>query len=161
MRREIKVYTQYCEFACSPDNRNTPSHTTRILIIDDNRDFANILCSLFRHLDYDAYTACSEKQAVEKMERLVPDLVFCDIGLPNRGAYRIAQKIRSDFSLYHIYLVALTYYTPEKVKTAALDLGYDFCVSKPIQTVILESIFEKVELRKSIYGRQKALVNAG
>lgn len=154
------MYTQYRKFTVSTDNGNTTS-PARILIIDDNRDFANILYSLFRHLEYDAYTACCEKQAAEKIERLVPDLVFCDIGLPNRGAYKIANKIRSDFALCHIFLVALTYYTPERIKATALDLGYDLCVSKPIQTFMLESILEKVEIRKSIYGGQKHLVNAG
>lgn len=121
----------------------------KILIIDDNRDLANILCSLLNHLDYRAFVAFDEKQAMEKIRRIKPDLVFCDVGLPNRGAYKIAYKVRTDFLLSHIFLVGLTYSTQEKFKLIAMELGFDSYMSKPIQSSILGDILNKVEIRKA------------
>lgn len=157
------MYTRYAvnESSIEQNLEEPTNQLTKILIIDDNRDFANILCSLLNHLEYQSFTAYDEKRAIDKIVKIKPDLVFCDLGLPNRGAYRIANKIRSECSLYHIFLVALTYYTREKIKLTTLDLGYDSYVSKPLQTATLQEIFEKVEIRKAIYNRPKSLTYAG
>lgn len=120
----------------------------KILVVDDNRDFANILCSLLKHLDYSAYVAYDKKQAMEKLRRLKPDLVFCDIGLPNRGGYEIADKIKTDDDLQHAYLAGLTYNLRDRSRLAR-ELGFDAYVTKPIQTSALNGILKKVAEKKT------------
>ena len=121
----------------------------KLLVIDDNRDLASDLHTLFNHLDYSIFLAFDEKQAMVKINRIKPDLVFCNIGLPNRGAYKIAYKIRSDYSLCHIFLVGLTYRNHERFKLIAMELGFDAYLSKPVQPTLLDNILRKVEIKKS------------
>lgn len=138
----------------------SPSRTMKILIIDDNRDFANMLGSFLKHLDYKAYTAYDEAQAMEKILTIIPDLIFCDIGLPNKGGYRIAKKIKSECSLKHIYVVALTCFVQEKYERIALEHGFDSYVSKPIQSSQLQDIFSQTEIRKGNRDHCMSLVSA-
>lgn len=145
-------------------HRNQRDHINtdqiKILVIDDNWDMANILYSLFTHLDYTAYVAYDGRQAIEKLGRIKPDLVLCDIGLPNRGAYKIARKIREDFSLRHIYLVGLTYQTQDRFKLIAMELGFDSALARPIESSLLDDILRKVEIRKAENNDQMRLANA-
>ncbi len=129
----------------------------RILIIDDNKDFACSLSSLFKHLGYKSCTAYDKKSGMQRVLEIRPDLIFCDIGLPGRGCYEIADEIRSEQSTRHVILAAVTCYSHEKVKLLVKELGFDFYISKPIQTSILDDLLQKVQIRKTNLNRKTCL----
>lgn len=148
------------ENSSDPDRRLSQVQTEpplKILVIDDNVDFAHTLRSLFNHLGYQSSAVYDEKSGMQKLLEMRPDLVFCDIDLPGRGCYEIAHKIRSDYSMNHIILAALTCYSHERVKMIVKELGFDFYISKPIQTSILDDLLRKVQIRKTNLHRKACL----
>ena len=54
----------------------------RILIVDDNRDSADMLATLLTFSGHDTYTANDGLAAVDAAANLQPDVIFMDIGLP-------------------------------------------------------------------------------
>jgi CheY-like chemotaxis protein len=66
----------------------------RILIVDDNRDAADMLAMFLQLGGHETHTADDGVEAIEATMRLQPDLVLLDIGLPRLNGYEAARTIR-------------------------------------------------------------------
>lgn len=115
----------------------------RVLIIEDNVDAAT---SLREVLELDGHTvaiAHRGRDGIELARSLHPDVVLCDIGLPEMSGHDVARTMRADAELSHLTLIALTgYATPEDV-TRALDAGFDAHLGKPPDLDRLASLLRK------------------
>jgi CheY-like chemotaxis protein len=141
------------------NGRQTQERQISILIIDDNRDFARMFSSLFDHLGYRAAVAASAEQGIAKIREMVPDLVFCDIGLPAKGGLFLAETVRADKVLKSIYLVALSCFEREKDGQRAVEAGYDLYISKPIHTSVLETVLKTVQRQQKAAPHGKVRVS--
>lgn len=103
----------------------------RVLVIEDNVDAAQSLresLELSRHQVEVAYNA---PEGIEKARIFKPDVVLCDIGLPEMSGYQLAKVFRGDQTLCSIYLVALSGYAlPENV-AESMAAGFDEHLAKP------------------------------
>jgi two-component system cell cycle response regulator len=61
-----------------------------------------------------------------------PNLVLCDVQLPGRNGYEIAHEVKSDKSLRHIPLIAVTAYAMVGDREKLLSVGFDGYIAKPI-----------------------------
>jgi len=66
-----------------------------ILIIDDEALFREDLAILLRRAGYDVFTACDAGSGVEESRRLRPDIVLCDLSLPDRSGLEIIGELRT------------------------------------------------------------------
>ena len=66
----------------------------RILIVDDNRDAADMLAMLLQFNGHETHLAYDGVEAVEATTTLRPDVILLDIGLPRMSGYEAARKIR-------------------------------------------------------------------
>jgi CheY-like chemotaxis protein len=66
-----------------------------VLVVDDNRDGAESLAELVRLLGHDAQVVYDGHSAIEEVRRAPPDVVFCDIGLPDVSGYEVARALRA------------------------------------------------------------------
>ena len=66
----------------------------RILIVDDNRDAADMLAMFLQLSGHETHTAYDGVEAIEATTRLQPDLVLLDIGLPRLNGYEAGRRIR-------------------------------------------------------------------
>ena len=107
----------------------------RILIVDDNRDAADILAENFRLLDFDVSTCYDATSALQTFERCDPTIAILDIGLPDINGYTLAKRIRS--LKPGITLVALTGWGQEKDKQLAQEAGFDLHRTKPVDPMQL------------------------
>ena len=73
---------------------------------------------------------------------LLPDVVLCDIGLPDLSGYDVARALRTIDELRATRLIALTGYTQPGDKRRAEEAGFDAHLSKPPP---LEELQEMVE----------------
>jgi len=110
----------------------------RILVVEDNVDAAENLkeaLELNRHTVDLAHTGLA---GIEKARALKPDVVLCDIGLPEMNGYEVAQAIRADPALRSTMLIALSGYgLPEDVDKAKAA-GFDLHFSKPADLALLQ-----------------------
>ncbi len=82
----------------------------RILIIEDDADTADSLREALELNDHEVDVARSGPEGLEKANRLRPDIVLCDIGLPGMDGYEVARALRSDEALKGTFLVAISGY---------------------------------------------------
>ena len=117
----------------------------RILIIEDNKDLATLLCSLLELMGHNAVSANIGTAGLRIAKENKPDVIFCDIGLPDMDGHEVAKQIRSEEHLKDVFLVALTGYAGNNDKELALDAGFNRHISKPIDSTTLKWILDNRE----------------
>ena len=112
----------------------------RVLVVEDNRDSAELIAMMLRMSDHDVQVAYDGLSALELAQGHRPEVVLLDIGLPGRDGYEVAREIRRDPELGGIVLVALTGYGQEEDKRRAREAGFDHHLTKPVKPEELEEI---------------------
>jgi two-component system KDP operon response regulator KdpE len=100
----------------------------RILVVDDEPSILATMAPLLRSHGYDVHSAMSGRAALEAVERLEPDLVVLDLGLPDIDGVEVCRLLRDGRATPIIVLSARG---SEADKVAALDAGADDYVTKP------------------------------
>ena len=112
----------------------------RVLVIEDNADAAESLRSVLELRGNTVAIASNGSEGIEVARTFGPDVVLCDVGLPEMNGYDVARAIRADPTLSTLPLVALTgYATPEDVRRAR-EAGFDRHVAKPLDVEVLERV---------------------
>ncbi len=106
--------------------------TRRILVIDDNKDAANMLASVLALDGHEVKAVYSGLDGLSEARDFHPDLVLCDIGLPELDGYQVATRFRAEAGLSDIYLVALTGYAMPEDRQRAMQAGFDRHEAKPL-----------------------------
>jgi two-component system KDP operon response regulator KdpE len=101
---------------------------SRILVVDDEPNILGTLAPLLRARGYDVHTAMSGRAALEAVDRVKPDLVVLDLGLPDIDGVDVCRAIRENLT---IPIVVLSARGAESDKVRALDIGADDYVTKP------------------------------
>ena len=120
--------------AATAPPRDDPAQTTlrRILVVDDSRDAAASLARLLRLDGHEVHTAHDGLEAVEAAQRVNPDLVLLDIGLPKLNGYDACRQIRSKLNGRKMVVVALTGWGQEGDRQKSRDAGFDAHLVKPV-----------------------------
>jgi CheY-like chemotaxis protein len=112
----------------------------RVLIIEDNRLAAETLCEALEPGKYTIDVAYTGSEGLALARTFPPDVVLCDVSLPDMDGYRIAREFRADQRLRSAFLVALTGHTRAEDETKAHDAGFDRHVAKPLSLKKLEQV---------------------
>ena len=112
----------------------------RVLIVDDQPETAESLAELVRLWGHQASIAGDGPSALEATERLLPDVVVLDIGLPGMDGYEVARRLRAKAGGDQLVLVALTGHGTDEHLREAEAAGFDHHVLKPIDFERLEAL---------------------
>ena len=104
----------------------------RILAIDDNPDNLELMRYLLEAFGYPALTACDGGSGLVLAERERPDLILCDVQLPDIDGYEVVRRIRSHSDLSGLVIIAVTALAMVGDRAKALAAGFDGYLSKPI-----------------------------
>jgi len=118
----------------------------RILVIDDVEDHRENLSEILALNGYHVLTAQNGKLGVEKAMKEKPDLILCDVRMPELdgfGVLQILSKHHNTSDIPFLYLTALSEQTDFK---KGMALGADDYISKPFDTdLLLQSIERKLD----------------
>lgn len=114
----------------------------RVLIVDDNVDAADSLALLLQSDGHEAETAYSAAKALEAIERLRPEIVLLDVGLPRIDGYEIARYLRASNPVPGMRLIALTGYGQKQDRERARAAGFDDHLLKPADMAALQRLLE-------------------
>lgn len=114
------------------DEQRVHSSTLRILIVDDNRDAADSLAMMLSALGHDVGTVYDGEQAVHAAERVRPQVVLMDIGLPRLNGYEACRRIREQPWGAAMVLIAVTGWGQEADTRQAAEAGFDRHLVKPV-----------------------------
>jgi signal transduction histidine kinase len=104
----------------------------RILLADDNRDALETLARLLQLDGHEIHKAVDGVQALEAADRVRPDLVLLDIGMPGMDGYEVARRIRSRPWGRAATLVALSGWGQESDRKRSREAGFDSHCIKPL-----------------------------
>lgn len=99
-----------------------------ILVVDDDRDIADIIGYSLRKEGHKPILAHSGEEALALVDRAVPDLVVLDVMLPGLSGFDVCRKLRERGP---IPVILLTARGDEADRVWGLDLGADDYVTKP------------------------------
>ena len=115
----------------------------KILIVEDNNDFCEILNLFITKLGYHAIKARNSKEAIEYAEAEQPDLIFMDVALPEVDGIKITAMLRQNPKTSHIPVVALTAWMSELWQEKAAKVGITTYLIKPISSQTLKETIEE------------------
>ncbi|MBD2213302.1 PAS domain-containing protein [Nostoc linckia FACHB-104] len=110
-----------------------------ILVVDDDADMRELAEFILTQSGATVKTAASAVQALTLLNQSSPDLLLCDIGMPDMDGYSLIRQIRklSPEQGGSIPAIALTAYAGEINQQQALVAGFHLHISKPVQPEIL------------------------
>jgi len=120
----------------------SPSSGLSVLVVDDNRDSAEMLQVLLTMLGHTVSVAHTGRSAIEHVVSANPHVVLLDIGLPDMSGYDVAREIRSSGAVAR--LIALTGWGQEEVARQAAEVGFDQHLTKPADPAVLERILSEI-----------------
>jgi DNA-binding response OmpR family regulator len=115
----------------------------RILVVDDDRDSAEMIAEFLAMQNYEATFALDGRTALVTALEVVPHLALLDITLPDMSGYELAQQLRTQPSLSGLVLVALTGWSGPEHEAKSLEAGFDHHMVKPIDFAKVQRLLER------------------
>jgi CheY-like chemotaxis protein len=123
-----------------PQESGTP-RPRRCLIIEDNEDAAESMGLLLQLEGHEVAIARDGADGLSMARLLKPEIVLCDIGLPNGlDGYGVARAFRDDPEINPSCLIALTGYGQEEDQRRAREAGFDVHLTKPADLEVLRRL---------------------
>jgi PAS domain S-box-containing protein len=126
----------------NPQAAVSPGPTHRILVVDDNRDGAEMLRDCLEDLGHEVRIAFDGAEALEIAGGFLPALVFLDVGLPELSGYEVARRMRGLPGWNRVPIVALTGYARASDRALALESGFSSHMAKPIDVERLRPLVD-------------------
>jgi PAS domain S-box-containing protein len=123
-----------------------PARPLSIVVVDDNVDAGETLAALLALEGHDARVACDGRAGIAACEAAPPDVLVCDIGLPDVDGYEVVRAVRRRCG-DRVYAVALTGFAQGEDVARAREAGFDAHVAKPPSFDALRSLLARVPRR--------------
>lgn len=126
---------------------NEEEHYT-ILIIEDNTDLVKYLKGKLSR-EYIVYVS-DGNNSIEMALELIPDIIICDVNLPDKTGFEICDILKKDLRTSHIPTIILTALNNKESYIKGLESGADLYLTKPFSFAILAQ-----SIKTLIYNREK------
>lgn len=119
-----------------------------ILLIEDNDDMRENTSEILTLAGHHVETASNGKEGVIKAQLKTPELIICDIMMPELDGYGVLHMLNRDPNTNHIPFIFLTAKADRSDVRKGMELGADDYVTKPFDDVELLSAVD-TRLKKS------------
>ena len=120
----------------------------KILVIEDEPEMRRNMTALLRYHNYEPIAAENGRAGVEAARRGKPDLILCDVMMPELDGYGVLQALQADASLARIPFIFLTAKGEKDDLRSGMNLGADDYLTKPVANAELVQAIE-MRLRRS------------
>jgi two-component system, chemotaxis family, CheB/CheR fusion protein len=111
----------------------------RALVVDDNTDAAESFARLLETFGCQAEFVTYPRVFLETAERVRPEIIFLDIGMPGLDGYQLARMLRTKYA-WKMGIVAVTGHVREQHRVLSREAGFDSHVAKPISVEQIQNI---------------------
>lgn len=126
----------------------------KVLLIEDNREVRENTAEILELADYEVSTAENGKRGVELAKESKPDLIICDIMMPELDGFGVLRILSKNPETSSIPFIFLTAKTDKSDMRKGMNLGADDYITKPFEEdELLEAI--ETRLKKSEFWRQE------
>lgn len=114
----------------------------KILIVEDEPSILDALHYNFQKEHFDVTTASSGREALQRLQNQVPDIVVLDLMIPPPDGLQICRQLRSDPRTKNVRILILTAKDDELDEVLGFNMGADDYVSKPFR---IKPLIERVK----------------
>ena len=112
-------------------------HGLRVLLTEDDVDSAASVAAILAQRGCESRTAYTAGECLRILAEWMPDVMLCDVGLPDDDGYNLLKRIRELPQTKQVPAIALTAFSSEDDKAKALAAGFRTHMSKPLQPELL------------------------
>jgi len=116
----------------------------RILIIEDEPEMRRNIAALLRYKEYEPLSAENGRRGLEVARREKPDLILCDVTMPELDGHDVLRALRADPALTLIPFIFLTARGEKDDLRNGMNLGADDYLTKPVGN---EDLVRAIETR--------------
>jgi CheY-like chemotaxis protein len=137
-------------------NTNCNSTVGKILLIDDEADFRQVISrSLLKH-GFEVLEAADGKEGLRRAAESVPDLILCDLMMPQMNGYEVLAALRGEEKLAGIPVIFLTAQSEPAEVRQGMNLGADDYLTKPAKILdVVGAIKARLARRQAERQRQE------
>ncbi len=130
------------EMFIDDDRLSVTEEDRKILILEDDREFAEVILTFVRDRNYKGIIAHQGNVGLSYARQYKPDAILLDMKLPVMDGEEVIKQLKSDPLLRHIPIQIISGYSRKK---QAMKLGaFDF-IKKPVTKEDLQTVFERLE----------------
>ena len=119
-------------------------NTKKILIIDDEKDFLNILGMELKAKGYDIVAATDAVTAISVAQKEKPDLILLDIGLPAGDGFTVMKRLACFDSTILTPIIIITGKDPSTLQGQELEARAAAFFQKPVDIGALVAVIRKI-----------------
>ena len=106
--------------------------TSTILVVDDEENNRNVIVAQLKHEGYVIRTAASGEEALDLIDRELPDLILLDVMMPGISGFDVAEILKSEERTTNIPIIMLTSLGDIASRMTALNNGAEEFLTKPV-----------------------------
>lgn len=128
----------------------------RILVVDDNAKNIQVIGSLIKKMGFPVNVATSGKQALKILESETPELILCDIMMPEMDGFELCLRLKHNFKTRDIPIIFLTASDNEEDEAKGLEVGAVDFIKKPINPpILIARVNTHIQLQEALKGLKK------
>ena len=105
----------------------------RLLLIDDDPNLILLVKDYLEFRGYEVITAENGREALEVLERDIPDMIICDVMMPEMDGYSLVKHVREDARTSWIPVLFLSAKGQSQDRVKGLNTGADVYMVKPFE----------------------------
>jgi len=109
----------------------TTTSKKRILIVDDEPNILTAISFLLSQKGYEIEKAVNGKQALQKAEATIPDIVILDVMMPEMDGFQVARRLRQKAKFDNLRIVFLTARGTQEDRFQGYETGGEVYLTKP------------------------------
>jgi CheY-like chemotaxis protein/CRP-like cAMP-binding protein len=126
-----------------------------ILVIDDNKDIRENTAEILDMAGYKTFTAENGKKGVDIALKEKPNVIVCDIMMPELDGYGVLHLLRKNVETQNTPFIFLTAKTERSDLRKGMEMGADDYITKPFEDIELlnaiETRLKKMEVLENVY----------
>src|SRR5215510_2423053 len=124
----------------------------KILVIEDEPEMRRNITALLRYHEYEPVPAENGRAGLETARREKPDLILCDVMMPEMDGHAVLQALQADAALARIPFIFLTAKGEKEDLRSGMNLGADDYLTKPVGN---EDLVNAIETRLQRAAKQE------
>ena len=121
----------------TPPQSEVDISSSSILLVDDNAQNLELMQAFLEELPCTIQTASDGIEAIEKIERNIPNLLILDVMMPRMSGFEVCQKVKSQPSTRDIVVIMVTALNEVSDYERAVECGTDEFITKPVNKLEL------------------------
>jgi signal transduction histidine kinase/DNA-binding NarL/FixJ family response regulator len=120
----------------------------RMVVVEDNEDVGDILLQWLEEHGHSVILARNGKGGLEAIQEHCPDVVLCDLGLPDLDGFDVCRRVRLFSSSAQPAMIALTGWGRKNDLRLSREAGFDYHLVKPVSSEALDAILQRVAMSR-------------